>query len=137
MLQINVRTEYGYDENGNRISILDGNNHQTTFIYDELNRPVQEIDAEGNTWTYAYDEVGNRISVTDANLAVTQYVYDDANRLTDIDYLGSEPDVNFVYDPAGRRTSMTDGVGSTTWTYDELNRPTAIEDPWIRLRRSR
>ena len=128
--QINVRTEYGYDENGNRISILDGNNHQTTFIYDELNRPVQEIDAEGNTWTYAYDEVGNRISVTDANLAVTQYVYDDANRLTDIDYLGSEPDVNFVYDPAGRRTSMTDGVGSTTWTYDELNRPTAIEDPF-------
>ncbi len=127
--ETNVRTEYTYDENGNRLSILDANGHETTFAYDELNRLITESDALDNTWTYGYDNVGNRISLIDANGATTSYIYDDANRLTDIVY-GPPSTVHFTYDNAGRRLSMTDELGTTTWAYNARNQVTAITDPF-------
>jgi YD repeat-containing protein len=42
--ETNVVTEYAYDKNGNRLSILDGNQHTTNFLYDELNRLIRETD---------------------------------------------------------------------------------------------
>ncbi|MBI5952480.1 MAG: hypothetical protein HY865_12555 [Chloroflexi bacterium] len=129
-IDINVRTEYTYDANGNRLTVKDGNNHVTTFIYDELDRLVSESDPLGNTWTYEYNALGNRVSMTDANGVVTAYEYDDSQRLTGVDAIGTEADVSFDYDAGGRRTSMMDAVGTTTWNYDELNRPTAITDPF-------
>ena len=127
--ETNVRTEYTYDENGNRLTITDGRGEITTFTYDELNRLLTETDALGNTWSYAYNELGQRMSMTDANGVVTQYEYDDASRLTTIDY-ANDSDVAFAYDAGGRRTSMSDGVGTTSWVYDNLNRPTEITDPF-------
>ena len=134
--EINVRTEYSYDANGNRLTITDGKNHVSSFSYDDLNRLLQETDPMGNTWQHAYDAVGNRLSLIDANGATTTYSYDSTNRLTDIDYPstgsgqapGDDMDVSFAYDEIGRRTQMDDGLGTTTWAYDELNRPTAITD---------
>ena len=38
-------------------------------------------------------------------------------------------DVSLVYDDAGRKTSMTDGSGTTGWTYDNANRVTQIAQP--------
>ncbi len=128
--EINVRTEYSYDANGNRLTITDANNHVTTFTYDVLNRLHQESDPLGDTWQYGYDGVGNCVSVYDANHVLTTYTFDAANQLTDIDYPGTSEDVSFTYDDAGRRASMTDGLGTTTWTYDDLNRPITISDPF-------
>ena len=128
--QTNVRTEYTYDLNGNRLTILDGNGHITTFAYDELNRLVQETDPLGYAWTYTYDALGNRTSLTDANLMVAQYTYDVANQLIQINYPDPDSDVSFTYDNGGRRLTMTDGSGVTTWTYDSLNRTTTIIDPY-------
>lgn len=127
--EVNIRTEYTYDVNGNRLTILDGNGHTTSFMYDGMNRLLSETDPLGNVWTYTYDAIGNRISMTDANGAPTNYAYDDANRLALIDYETSA-DVYFTYDPAGRRLSMTDGLGITTWAYNALNQVTAITDPF-------
>jgi RHS repeat-associated protein len=127
--EINVRTEYTYDENGNRLSITDGNGHTTTFTYDALNRLHSESDVLGNTWTYGYDKLGNRTSMTDANGAVTNYVYDEVNRLSSIDYPGAD-DVSFVYDDGGRRTSMTDSTGTTSWTYNDANQVMTVTDPF-------
>ena len=128
--ETNVRTEFTYDLNGNILTLKDGNGHVSTFTYDELNRLVQESDALGHTWTYYYDAVGNQTSIVDANGVTIQYTYDNANRLTGINYPNGTPDVIFAYDAAGRRTHMTDGAGTTTWTFDQLNRPTAIQDPF-------
>jgi YD repeat-containing protein len=36
----------------------------------------------------------------------------------------------YAYDAAGNRTQMADGVGTTTWAYDELSRPITITDPF-------
>jgi RHS repeat-associated protein len=128
--QTNVRTEYLYDVTGNRLAILDGNGHTTAFGYDALGRPVSESDALGNTWSYRYDAVSNRVGQTDANGAETASQYDGLYRLSWIDYPAPDADVSFSYKALGWRTSMSDGAGTTTWTYDRLGRPLAIDDPF-------
>jgi RHS repeat-associated protein len=128
--EINVRTEYTYDANGNRRTIKDGKGNVTTFEYDELNRLISEKDPLENSWTYGYDALGNRISMTDANGNSTEYTYEKINRLKVVNSIGTEADVSFSYDPGGRRTEMTDAVGTTTWNYDNLNRPISIIDPF-------
>jgi len=68
--------------------------------------------------------------MTDANGVTTEYVYDDTNRLRGVDSAGTDADVSFSYDAGGRRTGMTDAIGTTTWDYDDLNRPISITDPF-------
>ena len=58
--EINVRTEYTYSDNGNRLTIMDGNGHVTSFAYDALNRVVTETDALGHSSEYDFNTVGNR-----------------------------------------------------------------------------
>jgi RHS repeat-associated protein len=128
--QTNVRTEYTYDPVGNRLTITDANGHVTTSVYDDVNRLIGETDAMGNSTEYEFDPVGNRVSLTDADDFTSTYAYDDADRLTTIDYPDPDADVTFAYDAVGNRVEMTDGVGSTTWSYDALNRPTDITDPF-------
>ena len=128
--QTNVRTEYSYDANGNRLAVLDANGHTAAFDYDLLSRVVEERDALGNTTVYGYDPVGNRVSLTDATGFTTSYVYDEINRLAEIDYPEDDPDVQFTYDAVGNRKQMVDGLGTTTWAYDALHRPTAVTDPF-------
>lgn len=128
--ETNIRTEYTYDENGNLLTITDGNGHVSSFEYDELNRLTNESDPLGNSWVYGYDAVGNRVSMYDANGWLTTYQYDENNQLVSIDYPDDDLDVSFEYDEAGRRISMQDGLGATGWEYDDLNRPTGITDPF-------
>lgn len=130
--EINVRSEYTYDANGNRLNIVDGNGHETLFEYDELNRLVSEEDAEGHSWSYSYDGLGNRVSMTDANGVTTAYDYDAASNLSSINSSGSLADVSFEYDDAGHRTQMTDVLGSTHWQYDDIGRATEITDAFGR-----
>lgn len=129
--QTNVRTKYTYDENGNRLSIQDGDGHITSFTYDNLNRLISETDPLQHTSTYGYDFAGNRISMTDPKGATTIYTYDDANRLTDIVYPDST--VHFTYDDGGRRTAMTDLTGTTHWIYNELNQVISVTDPFNKM----
>ena len=128
--QTNVNTTYTYDENGNRLSIIDGNGHTRTFTYDAVNRLTGESDALGNSSTNSYDAAGNLISVVDANGATIAYEYDALNRLTKIDYPAPDADALFSYDSIGQMSSMQDGLGTTTWTYDDLGRPTSVVDPF-------
>jgi RHS repeat-associated protein len=128
--QTNVRTEYSYDANGNRIAILDGNGHTTSFVFDELNRKVREMDPLGNTWAFAYDVLGNQTSLTDANDEIIRYYYNERSQLVSIDYPAPDSDVTFTYNSGGQRTSMTDGLGTTTWDYDALGRVTGVNDPF-------
>jgi RHS repeat-associated protein len=126
----NVRYEFTYNAAGNRIAVEDPNGSVTTYGYDALNRVVQKVDPLGNTWSYTYDLAGRRISTTDAKNQTIQYTYDAAGQLIGIDYPGTEPDVTFSYTLTGQRIGMTDGLGATSWTYDELNRLISTTDPF-------
>jgi YD repeat-containing protein len=127
--ETNVRYEFAYNAVGNRTSVKDPNGNVTTYGYDALNRVTSKSDPLTNTWSYTYDLAGNRITAIDAKGQTIQYTYDAAGQLTGIDYPGTEPDVTFSYDMTGQRVSMTDGLGTTTWTYDTMNRPTSVTDP--------
>ena len=128
--ETNIRTGYTYDANENRLSILDGNSHATSFTYTAFGLLETETDPLGNTTTYGYWASGNRYSMLDANGETTYFGYDELNRLELVDYPGLEPNVTFGYDALNRRTSMTDGLGVTTWAYTNLDLPKSITDPF-------
>ena len=128
--QTNIRTQYAYDANGNRLTISDGKNNITAFAYNSLNQLVSETDPMGHTWSHTYDQRGLLKTSTDANGITTTFAYDPLGRRIGIDYPGSMEDVTFTYNALGQPLTMVDGVGSTSWTYDSLNRVTSVNDPF-------
>lgn len=123
-----------------------------TFTYDQLGRIIMESTPEaGNTsynyWISSYSAFcsGNPslpCSRSDANSTVKTYSYDALNRLTGKTYSGSSigtatASVTYDYDQSsyngltisngnGQRTGMSDGSGSTAWSFDAMGRTTAV-----------
>jgi len=126
-------TQYAYDVTDNLTLVTDTLTNTTVITYDALGRKTGMTDPDMGTWAYAYDAVGNLISQTDARGCVINFGYDALNRLSGKTYggpppCGSMPAVGYSYDQGaygiGRRTGMTDGSGSTTWSYDARGRVT-------------
>ena len=66
---------------------------------------------------------------TDAMGVTATNTYDAANRLLSTSYSdGATLTVSYTYDANGRRTSMTDGTGTTTYQYDSLGHVTVLGD---------
>ena len=86
-------------------------------------------------YTYSHNATGNLVSIRDAMLKTTSYHYDELDRLYWVDYpepgegVDEAADVEYEYDALGRRTKMTDGVGETTWVYNNLDLPETISAP--------
>jgi RHS repeat-associated protein len=90
------------------------------YTYDDAGRltQVQDKTAGGSiatgTYTFTYDDMG-RLTQTS-----TDYSFDSAGAYT----------VQYGYDAASNRTSMTDPQsGTTSYSYDSLNRLTNLQDP--------
>jgi RHS repeat-associated protein len=90
--------------------------------------------------SYCSGNISALCTRTDARGVVTTYSYDALNRLTQIAYnVGSTgvpatATIGYTYDQGGasanalgRLTSMTDGVGSETYTYDVAGRLTQLQ----------
>ncbi len=123
-------TTFAYDANSNLTSITDANSHATSYTYDALNRVTAVTDALSRATTYTYDAVGNVTQTEDGNGVTNRLVYDTAGRLTGVDLNNdSSLDIEYAYDDAGRRTSMVDGTGTTTYSYDNANRLTSVAAP--------
>jgi YD repeat-containing protein len=108
----------------------------TTMSYDGYGRlqtshvPEQQ-DSNGNptytTWSYNSDDT--IYSITDARGVFGTYGYNNRHLVTSINYsvppgsnIPATPNITFGYDAAGSRTSMTDGLGSQSYSYDSLSR---------------
>ncbi|MBN2392409.1 MAG: DUF11 domain-containing protein [Anaerolineae bacterium] len=127
-------THYAYDTLGNLLTVTDALNNVTTMTYDKLSRKTAMNDRDMGQWYYYYDNAGNLTQQTDARGCHTNFTYDGLNRLTRKTYSGAcnGTAVAYTYDAfnsgtnygRGYRTSMTDGSGSTAWTYDERGRVT-------------
>ena len=118
-------TTYAYYEDGTLKSITDPNKNRTSWDIDIQSRPVAKHYANGTNETYAYEATTGRLkSKTDAIGQVTSYAYNSDDSLAGLAYSGASnggpptAPVNFTYDPIfPRRTSMTDGIGTTTYSY--------------------
>ncbi len=123
-------TYYAYDVLNNLRSVSDAAGNTTWMSYDSLSRKISMLDPDMGQWWYGYDGVGNLTSQQNANNQTISFGYDVINRLTSKS--GPGLSVTYGYDAydgvsqfgRGQRTSMTDGSGSTTWTYDRRGRVT-------------
>jgi len=104
----------------------------TTATFDGYGRlqskHVPEQDA-GTATVYSYNPDDTVNSFTDARGASANYSYNNRHLLTEITYppSGVTPTSNvaFGYDAAGNRTSMSDGLGNVSYSYDQLSRLTS------------
>ncbi|HXM47489.1 MAG TPA: hypothetical protein VN956_06435 [Pyrinomonadaceae bacterium] len=83
--------------------------------------PEQNV---GAATVYAYSADDTVYSVTDARNATCTYGYNGRHQVTSATHvLSGQPTiaVTYGYDGAGNRTSMTDGLGSKSYSYNELS----------------
>jgi YD repeat-containing protein len=109
-------------------SVIDDGCPSIIYTYDDADRLATETDSLGKTTTFVFDAAGRVTSRNDNKSAVTTYTYFDDNSLKKIDYPVGTTDVSFTYDDVGNRKTMIDDSGTTTYTYDDLYRPTTIND---------
>src|SRR5690242_1179867 len=83
---------------------------------------------QGATQYSYYDDDTTHV-VTDARLVTTTYGYNNRHQIISLAYdVSHDPTgqtaatagVSFGYDAAGNRTSMTDGIGSATYNFNNL-----------------
>jgi len=105
----------------------------TTAIYDGHGRLVSKHESRqdaGRSTLYVYNADDTVASITDGRGAKTIYGYNNRRQPTSINYDTSgvlagqvvlaAPNVTFSYDEAGRRTQMTDGLGTMSYSFDTL-----------------
>ncbi len=121
-------TKCTYDHNDNLISLTDPVGNKTTFEYDELNRLFREIDPLGKARSFEYDAVGNLVAMTDRNGRRTEMEYDALDRVVQERWIGTDQVIASSYDPVGNLLQITDRFSSLAVTYDDLNRPTRVDN---------
>jgi YD repeat-containing protein len=123
-------THYAYDAASNLLAITDANSNSITRTYDLLNRLVSTTDPLAHVTQTTYDAAGNPVVTLDAKGQSITTAYDLLNRPVAITYPAPDAAVRFAYDQISRRTAMTDSQGTTTWTYDGVDRALAINQPY-------
>src|SRR5262249_39153445 len=111
-----------------RMAGSNGANLITTSQYDGYGRQWKKrepIESGDTTYEYNNDDTTGRI--TDARQPAATFTYNNPPLVTGIAYIvpagvAATPNVTYGYDENGNRTSMTDGLGSVTYSYDSLSR---------------
>jgi RHS repeat-associated protein len=128
-------TNYTHDAGGNLTKVTDHHGNSVTVQYDSFGRKLSMQDPDMGNWTYTYDLIGNLSSQTDARGVKVQFFRDAVNRLTQKSYsvpprsnIRLPATVSYAYDDptvpysVGRLTQITDGAGTTKFSYDHLGR---------------
>jgi RHS repeat-associated protein len=122
-------TTYAYDAL-DRLRTVNQGVQTRTYVYDDAGRLTSVTTPESGKTDYTYYAHGGVYQRTDARGIVTTYSYDALNRPTTTTYNDNgTPSVTLAYDAGGaaahalgQLTSMIDGSGSETLTYDNLGR---------------
>lgn len=124
----NTRTT-SYNQDGRVEVVTDGNQQQTSYSYNPAGAVTARTDPLQRSTTWTYDRDGVVATATSPDELTSSYDHDPAGNLIAIDY--SDPataDIGYGYDPAGRRTDMTDATGATSYSYDDAGRVIAVTD---------
>jgi len=123
---VNVTTRYGYDDAGRLSSATDPRGNTTAYARDAAGRVTATTDVAGRVKATAYDAAGRTITATAPDGQITTTAYTPDGQVASVAY----PDhaVTLGYDAAGRRTSMKDPMGTSSWVYDPVGRVTRAQD---------
>ncbi len=148
---LTLQTSYTYNVLDELTQITQGPSQTRTYVYDALGRILSATTPEsgrvcfgsvsGTTCnTDGYDQYDNLQKRTDARGVLTSYGYDTLNRLTGVSYnvsgatgVPATASVSLTYGatPAqfnnGRLITMTDGVGSENYSYNNLGMLTQLQ----------
>jgi RHS repeat-associated protein len=111
------------DDAGNRTKMkyFDGSTTTTTtYHYNDLNQMYHR--SPGLDWNYTYDENGNLTKDDLEGGSKREFTWNEDNRLTYVDNVADDDEVEYTYDPMGRRIMRYD-VDNNTYTcyyYDGL-----------------
>lgn len=120
---------FEYDERGSQTKFIDALNHVSVQRCNELNLPIEFIQANGGKWQRRYDNRGNIMFTQDPLGATWTYISDlRGNIIRIIDALGSE--MRLSYDLSGGLSGWTDWEGNTARNqYDYWGRLVRQIDP--------
>jgi RHS repeat-associated protein len=137
---LTVQTSYAFTVFDTTATVSQGAQTRT-YNYDALGRLTIAATPEVGTVNFQYDPVFYTLVTqrTDARGAISSYSYDSLNRLQQMSYnvgttgVPATPTVTLAYGTSqaqnnnGRLITMTDGVGSETYSYDVLGRTTQVQ----------
>lgn len=117
---------YGYDAASNLTSRTYPDSNQTTYVYDDDSLMTGATQGTRTT-SYGYDAAGRieTITLPSVNGHVETRTYDRAGRVTGVKNaraLATLSDFTYTLDPAGNPTIVTGPDGTTTYSYDPLDR---------------
>jgi YD repeat-containing protein len=112
-------------------SIVDPLGRTTSWLTDVQGRRIGKQYADGSQVTYSFEATTSRLrQVIDEEQQVTQYAYNRDDTLAFVAYSSGAvptPGVSFTYDPDySRVSSMTDGTGTTLYSYNPIGAPPAL-----------
>jgi len=127
---------YGYNENGDVVSMKDVQGKTTTYDYYADGR-LLSVTYEGRQFVYVYDAAGRLESLTyptSPDTLVLNFSWDNDGRLLSLAYLRNSAPLQsfaYTYDDSGNRVTMTEidpnGVAvNWAYSYDWLNRLTGV-----------
>jgi RHS repeat-associated protein len=117
--------EKEYDSVGEPDGEVNGNKHTKKEVHNALEEVTEEIDPLGRKTKAEYDPAGQLKELTDAAERKTTYTYDPGGRLTEVRYSEAKTSpVKRQYDKDNSVVAMTDGTGTTTYTYSQLEQLT-------------
>jgi RHS repeat-associated protein len=116
-----------YDERGLLISEADPNQHVLRFTRDSLGRETSRQFNQGPQQLRSWDANGKLIALQNFSGVTTEYRYDSNGFVAQ--RLAPDGTVTFTNNPTGRRSSATDSRGTTSYSYDSMDRLVSVSYP--------
>ncbi|WP_418057694.1 DUF6531 domain-containing protein [Pimelobacter simplex] len=118
-----------YDSVGNLATVTDPAGRTITYVYD-LAAQITSATGPSGTFVYTYERGGKLASARRSDggaSATTNFSYDKRGLITLVNYGDpGTPDVSYTYDRHGNRSTMVDGAGTLTYSYDLYDRLTGV-----------
>ncbi|MGI8551027.1 MAG: RHS repeat-associated core domain-containing protein, partial [Dehalococcoidia bacterium] len=125
---------YSWDPLHRLLTVSDGKNQPTGYTYDDKTGYLTGITYPGGDGVQftSFDLVGNPLTRVLGGVTTNLLYNDPDGLLSDIQPAGG-PNINLAYDTYDRRSVMTDGTGSQSTAYDDLDEPLSVTTTYTGL----